>query len=320
MALEKVGSFIQGTRIQKRSLKSALEITMNKASIEDAIFQHSVLCQTFLPYRNPGKEIRIWKQKQGHVSLAIQANEAINPHTGDFEFIGLPYGAKARLILAHINSQAVKTQSKFIDVEASMSAFIKKIGLNTDGKTIREVKEQLRRISTSVVSMGYAEENRSVQVDLKIVRAFDLWFPKDDRQRILWSSSIQLTDDYFNSLMNHAVPLDERALAALSHNSMALDIYAWLVQRLHRIELNKPQFVSWQNMKEQFGNGYSEMWKFKQVFRHTLQMTRLQYPQAHLIEEKNKGYFLHHSPTPIPLKLFSIPSLPDNRKPALLIA
>ena len=294
------------TKTDIRSRKSAMEILIHQASIEDAIFQHSVLCQTFLPYRDPGKELRIWQHKQGNVSLAIQANEAINPATGDFEFIGLPYGTKARLILAHINSVAVKTQSKIIDVEASMTAFIKKIGLNIDGNTIEQVKEQLRRISTSTVSMGYAEDNRTVQVDLKIVKASDLWFPKDNRQRVLWASVIELTDDYFKSLMNHAIPMDERALTALSHNSMAMDIYAWLVQRLHRIDPNKPQFISWVNLKEQFGNGYTDMYKFKQVFRKTLNLTTFQYPKARLFEDKNKGYFLHNSEPPIPLKIISI--------------
>jgi len=314
MSLDQVGNNTEGTKIQKRSHKSSMNILMNPASIEDAIFQHSVLCQTFLPYRNPGNEVRIWQQKQGHVSLAVQANETINPKTGDFEFIGLPYGAKARLILAHLNSEAVRTQNRIIDVEASMTAFIKKIGLNIDGNTIREVKEQLRRISSSTVSMGYVEENRVAQVDLKIVKAFELWFPKDDRQRVLWSSTVHLTEDYFNSLMNHAIPLDERALAALSNNSMGLDIYAWLVQRLHRIEPGKPQFVSWQNMKEQFGAGYEKIGKFKQVFRKTLSMVRLQYPRANLIEDYNKGFFLHNSPPPIPLKTFSFPLLEKKFK------
>ena len=180
------------------------------------------------------------------------------------------------------------------------------MGLNTDGRTIKEVKEQLRRISSSIVSMGYAEQSRSMQVDLKIVKAFDLWFPKDNRQRVLWSSQVQLTDDYFNSLMNHAIPLDERALSALSHNSMAMDIYAWLVQRLHRIEKFRPQFVTWQNLKEQFGNGYNEMWKFKQTFRKTLELARMQYPLASLTEDKNKGFYLHNSPPPIPAKLFQV--------------
>ena len=294
------------THTDFRLRQSSMKMLTHPGTIEDAIFQHSVLCQTFLPYRDPGQEKRIWQHKQGAVSLAVQANEAINPATGEFQFIGLPYGTKARLILAHINSVAVKTQSKTIDVEASMTAFIKKMGLNIDGNTIHQVKEQLRRISTSTVSMGYAEDNRTVQVDLKIVKASDLWFPKDTRQRVLWSSVIQLTDDYFNSLMNHAIPLDERALTALSYNSMAMDIYAWLVQRLHRIDYSKPQFVSWQNLKEQFGNGYADMYKFKQVFRKTLALARTQYLQSSLYEVKNKGFQLHHSPPPIPLKVFSI--------------
>lgn len=290
------------TPIEQRKQDSAFQIVLNKATMKDAIFQHSVLCQTFLPYRNPGSEVRIWKHKQGNVSLAIQASEAFNPHIDDFEYIGLPYGPKARLILAHINSEAIRKQSKNIDVEESMSAFIKRIGLNLDGRTINEVKNQLRRLTTSTLSLGYAEDDRAVQVDLKIVKAFDLWFPKDERQRILWTSNIQLTEDYFGSLCSHAIPLDERALASLSHSAMALDIYAWLVQRLHRIKPNEPQFLTWKALKDQFGKGYNQMYKFKQIFRKTLQMVRMQYSQARLEEQPNKGFLLYHSPSPIEKK------------------
>ena len=288
--------------IQLRQQSSALQMVCQKPSLKDAIFQHSVLCQTFLPYRNPGIENRIWKQKQGNVSLAVQATEVFNPEKEDFEFIGLPYGPKARLILAHINSEAIRKQSKTINVEDSMTAFIKRLGLNSDGRTIREAKNQLGRLTTSTLSLGYTEDGKGTQVDLKILKAFDVWFPKDERQRVLWTSNIQLTDDYFNSLANHAIPLDERALASLSHSAMALDIYAWLVQRLHRIDPKQPQFLSWKALKDQFGNGYSHMYKFKQIFRKTLQMARLQYPSAILEEDKNKGYYLYHSPSPIEKK------------------
>jgi hypothetical protein len=88
---------------------------------------------------------------------------------------------------------------------------------------------------------------------------------------------------------------------------MALDIYAWLAQRLHRVDVNKPQFVSWQNLKDQFGNGYGEMKKFKQVFRKTLIMVRFQYTQARFEEDANKGLYLYNSPTPIPQKIHAIP-------------
>ena len=183
-----------------------------------------------------------------------------------------------------------------------MSAFIKRIGLNVDGRTVNEVKNQLRRLTTSTLSLGYSDGERGLQVDLKIVKAFDIWFPKDERQRVLWNSTVQLTEDYYNSLINHAIPLDERALAALSHNSMALDIYAWLAQRLHRITPNDPQFVSWKDIKSQFGNGYAEMFKFKQIFRKYLKLARMQYLQARIEEENNKGFWLQHSPSPIEKK------------------
>lgn len=290
------------THIGKRVSNTSFQLVLKKGTIRDAVFQHSVLCQTFLPYRNPGPDVRIWKQKQGNVSLAIQASESYNPEKDDFEFIGLPFGPKARIILAHINSEAIRTQSKTVNVEDSMSAFIKCIGLNLDGRTINEVKSQLRKLSASTLSLGYADNEKGVQVDLKIVKAFDLWFPKDEKQRVLWPTNIQLTEDYFGSLINHAIPLDERALAALSHSAMALDIYAWLAQRLHRINPREPQFLTWKALKEQFGRGYAQMYKFKQIFRKTLTLARSQYPQASVYEEKNAGFWLNHSPSPIEKK------------------
>jgi hypothetical protein len=304
--MKKIQEMKNSTPIKNRLHQTALDLIIHPATVNDAIFQHAILCQTFLPYRNPGDGVRVWQQHQGNVSLAVQANDALNPETNRFEFVGLPYGTKSRLILAHINSQAIKTGDKTLHIEDTMSAFIKSLGLNTDGRTIAEVKEQLRRLTTSLISLGYSDGERSVQVNFQIVKTFDAYFPKDENKRVLWNSTIQLTDDYFNSLATHAIPLDERALAALSHNAMALDIYAWLAQRLHRITPNSPQFISWQNLKDQFGSGYGEMKKFKQVFRKTLQIVRLQYQSARIEEDINKGLMLFCSPTPIPSKNFTM--------------
>ncbi|NBB23423.1 plasmid encoded RepA protein [Runella sp. CRIBMP] len=290
------------TPIQSRLSNSTFEIFVHPATGKETIFQHSALCQTFFPYRNLGEDVKMWQQKQGLVNLAVSATPILNPHTGLFEYAGIPYGPKARLILAYLNTQAVKKQNKMLDVEESMSAFIKSMGLNTDGRTIREVKEQIRRISTSNISLGFIQDERVKQVDFKIVRAFEFWFPKDERQRVLWESSIELTDEYFESLVQHAIPLDERALAALAHNAMALDIYAWLAQRLHRVDRFKPQFVGWQNLKEQFGMGYSEIRKFRQVFKKTLEIVKNQYLDAKFVVDDKKGMYLHNSPPPIPPK------------------
>jgi hypothetical protein len=295
--MEKQKSIV--TPVQKRLFSSQIDILTTKGEAEQAVFQHSVLCQTFFPYRNPGDELTIWTQKQGDVNLAVQVNKAYNPTSDKYETVGLPYGAKARLLLAHINSHAIRNQSPVIDMEQSMTAFVRRTGLDTDGRTINEVKNQLRRLTVSTISLGYRDENRGIQVDLKIVKALEIWFPKSENQRVLWNSQITLTDDYFSSLANHAIPLDERALTALSHNVMSLDIYVWLAQRLHRINREKAQFITWAAIKEQFGSQYRRMCDFKADFRRALIATLSQYSGACIKEDPNKGYWLYQSPPPI---------------------
>jgi hypothetical protein len=294
------------TPIKQRLIQTAAQIAMEKSTIEDAIFQHSAFCQTFFPYRNLG-DAQHWEQTQGNIELRVSAGSYFNRDTNAWEITGIPYGTKSRLILMYLNSYAVQNQSKVIDVGKTMSEFIKELGLSVQGSTIKEVKEQLRRIATATINLAYKDIDHTTQIRLELVRRIDVWFPKDERQRVLWDTSIELSTDYFESLIKHAIPLDKRAIAALSNNAMALDIYAWLVQRLHRITPNKPQFVTWQNLKDQFGQGYAAMDDFKRAFRKSLTVAKLQYMSARIIEETNRGFKLENSPTPIPSKFILMP-------------
>jgi hypothetical protein len=100
--------------------------------------------------------------------------------------------------------------------------------------------------------------------------------------------------------MNHAIPLDNRALAVLAHNSMALDMYSWLAQRLHRIPVGETHFIAWLSLKAQFGQGYDRMADFKRAFRRNLAMVKSQYSDAKIEEVTNKGFNLRMSSPPIP--------------------
>ena len=122
-----------------------------------------------------------------------------------------------------------------------MTAFARSLGLETNGQQLRSLKDQLARLAAATVRMGVVEEGRAVQVNTQFVSAFDLWFPKQADQRVLWPSTVRLSEEYFQSLGKHAVPLDHRAVAALASSSMALDVYVWLAQRLHRVPPGKPQ-------------------------------------------------------------------------------
>lgn len=307
------------SKLRERQHRNMLDIHFTPGEADNAWFNHSVLCQTFFPYKNP-KEATIHEHRQGNASLAVQCIKALNPATKSYEFVGLPCGAKARLILSYLNTQAIKKQSKIIDIEDSLTGFVRSIGFynpqtkndparyGPNGYTINGVKDQLQRIASSIISLGYSEDSRSFkQVNFGIVKGYEFWDLQND-QPTLWNSTIELTDDYVDSLLQHAIPLDERALGALANNAMALDIYAWLAQRLHRIAPSKPQFVSWINIKDQFGSNFERIDKFKATFRKNLKLVHAQYISAKIEEIPNKGFTLSFSPSPI-AKSIIIPTL-----------
>ena len=292
------------SRVQRRAIKASIDIQMD--SPKEIAYQHTVLCQTSMPYRNPGNNVRVWDREQGNVSLRINAGDAKNPDTGEWIELGLPFGPKPRLILSHLNAEALKQDSPVVEVEDSLTAFVRRvIGRYPAGPDIRAFKDHLGRLSASTIRLAIATDERALQVNSQIVEAFELWFSKNEQQRVLWPSTIYLNERYFASLQKHAVPLDERALGALSHSSMALDIYTWLAQRLHRIPEGRPQFIPWTALKDQFGQGYTLMKNFKRAFRVAIKQVLIQYTAAN-IEGDNQGLTLRNSSPPISSRLFLV--------------
>jgi hypothetical protein len=285
------------SRKQQQLLDASVAIRSNPPERID--FLHSIQCQCGIPYKNPGDGVLEWDRRQGNASLRIEAGSAIDPRTGDFVRLGLPYGEKPRLVLIHLATEAVRTGSPVVDVEESMTAFARSLGLETNGQQLRALKDQLARLAAATVRMGVVEEGRAVQVNTQFVSAFDLWFPKQPDQRILWPSTVRLSEEYFQSLGRHAVPLDARAVAALASSSMALDVYFWLAQRLHRVPAGKPQFIAWDSLHEQFGQGFARIRDFRRKFLQTLQHVAAAYPTARMSAD-DRGMTLEHSPPPVP--------------------
>jgi hypothetical protein len=131
-------------------------------SEEAILYQHSVLCQTSLPYRDPGNEVRLWSRKNGYVRLEVQAGRAYDGRTDEFVDVGLPFGPKPRLVLYHLNAEALRNQSPEIELEDSLTAFVKRtLGLDAHGRNIRVVKAQLARLSAADFRIGVSTDDRS---------------------------------------------------------------------------------------------------------------------------------------------------------------
>jgi hypothetical protein len=270
-------------------------------------FLHTVQCQCALPYRNPGDDVREWDRTQGNAVLRVEAGAALDPKTKKYVKLGLPYGKNPRLVLIHLTSEAVRTGSPTVDVEGSMTAFAKTLGLDANGRDLTRLREQLARLAAATVRLGTVDHGRTIQVNTNIISAYDLWYPTDASQKTLWPSTVRLSDDFFNSLQRHAVPLDHRAIRGIANSSLALDIYSWLAQRLHRIPVGRPQFISWAAIYNQFGQGFSRVRDFRRAFQNTLRHVHSVYPASKL-ELSEKGLTLYRSQPPIPSNSVAISS------------
>lgn len=291
--------------IQQRLLDLSVDIASTRA--EDLAFTHSVLTQTSLPTSRPPDGLQVWEKQQGRARLRVEAGSVLDPKTGLYVQPGLPYGPKSRLLLMHLNSEAVRRQSPVIPVEDTMTAFFRRLmGRKQDGRQANMLKHQLSALSAATFRLGIVQgDDRAFQIDTKVVSAFDLWFQKDDSQRVIWPSTLRLSLDYYESLTRFAVPLDERAIAALAHSATGLDIYCWLAQRLHRIPTGKPQFITWMALYDQFGQGYREIRKFRRDFLKQMSQVKVVYPDARLFEDR-RGMTLECSPPPVSKRLVPV--------------
>jgi Plasmid encoded RepA protein len=268
-------------------------------------FQHSVFCQTGLPYRDP-TPTRLWVRQQGRVILEVEAGRIPDPRTGRYVDAALPWGTKARLLLAYINGEALRQRSPDIEVDRTLSAFVRRICRHRpSGRELRTFNQQLSNLAVATIRLAIFQGNQSVGINEHLVHAVHVWSEKANRVQPLWNSRLRLSHEYFASLQEHSVPLNEAALAALANNAMALDIYSWLAQRLHRIDPKRPAFISWVALKDQFGQGYKRMNQFKSTFRRTLALVQNQYQSA-LVELDGRGMIAHHSAPPVAKRLVAV--------------
>ena len=256
-------------------------------------YQHSLLCTLTLPRsRQPTREYRRDYQWR---SLILEAGSLWSGK--DWIPQPLPYGPKARLALMHICSEAVKTRSPYIETERSARAFMDKIGMDDRGTNYRLFRQQMNALAASRFKLGYTRPDGKVcTLESKPIKEFQAWVTNDDGQPGLWASQLQLSADFYEDLIKHAVPLSGNAIRGLSHSSIALDTYGLFAYRLHALE--NPVLVTWEQFREQIGQEYQSTKDFKKEFLPAVKAVREVYPSAK-VEQVKGGLMLKPSPPPI---------------------
>jgi hypothetical protein len=220
-------------------------------------------------------------------------------------------------VLIHVCAEAVRTKSPEIDIGHSMRDFLGKLGLDTSGHEYPRFKSQMHALSTCSMQIGLASGEKVVNISTRPVRRFDAWLQQDGLSLGLWPGYLELSLDFMETLLAHAVPLDPRAIGALQGSALSLDIYAWLAHRLCRIRKDAGLPIYWKNLRDQFGQEYKDSKDFKKQFLVSLKQALAVYPDAR-VEQITGGLRMFPSAPPIRKASIVVPELPKPKPTASL--
>jgi len=291
-----------------RKIEVTHELLSELPGDDDLAFNHSGMCQTFLPHARLANNQTAWKRQSGRFILMVTPGVMPQPDgaragkggsASDDDYVGVPYGAKARLIMFHLQTEGRK--SPIVPLGKNLSAFLRSLNLVCSGGprgNIVQVREQCLRIARCTFSLRWTEmdhggDERIVITDTKIIDGMELWNANSDD----WSATVQLGDKFHAHLVEHAVPLDKRAIALLAGNSLGLDLYALFTYRLPK--LRKELLLTWDMLQDQIGSQYTVVSKLSSKVRDVMPEVARAYPHAG-VEVRRNGLLLKPSKPSVP--------------------
>ena len=295
------------TLLLAQGKEAALRTDVDRAVVEAAVgylssedtdigYLFSGWAQAALPHRRLPDDAA-WQVTTDRVTLIVQPG--LRPAPGGTPIsVGVPYGSRARLILLYLQTEAVRTNSREVELGRSLHAWLRRLEIPIGGKQMASVRDQAERISRCRLSFQIKQGNRTGLVNQHILDTS--MFIEDDRaQGGLFVEKARLSQSFFDELKKHPVPVEEAAVRQIANNSLALDVYCWLAYRLH--SLSGPMPISWKALHAQFGRSVARLDHFKEHFRTVLALATSVYPDANVEQTDNgSGLVLKPSKPPVP--------------------
>lgn len=252
-----------------------------------------IMAQATLPHTDPALPPgTMYSRTTGQLTLNIA------PTTRKY---GVPYGTIPRMVLAWICTEAMRTSSRTLVLGRSQNEFLEKIQLHSNGRDIARMREQCMRLFRSVISVEYETDGFEASQRLPITSSDTIFWHKSPDMQSLWNSELLLTQEFYDEVQAHPVPIDLRVFHALSKSPLAMDIYTWLTYRMFVLRASgKPSArIPWVGLKSQLGSNIADtpagLRLFRSRFRERLREVLLFYPEAygHVIDQ---GTYLQLTP------------------------
>lgn len=283
---------------QQPDQPSKTSLILPGSSEENVGYSARVFAQVALPQRNPGDKPFI-ERSDGNLTLTMRPGYVSVPgeKPGQIERVQkYPFGVYPRLALTYVSTEAFLSKSPVIDLGHSMRSFLSKLGVEYSGKTNRLVKEQLAALFSAELTLHGSDQNAAgagtVTEFFRVAKGYSLWWANDESEGIdgLWSSTVRLSQDFYESIVKEPVPVDLRALRSLGGSPLRIDVYLWATYRVHTLET--PTSVTWSELYTQFGSQYGRPRAFKSPFIKALQEVQAVFPQLN-VEVTESGVTLH---------------------------
>ena len=250
-------------------------------------------CLTALPHKRLPDDAP-WEKKGYMVTLLVEPGRLRTG--GHTKLHGVPYGARARMILLYLQTQAIRTSSREVALGRSMREWMERMGLAVGGETAKALREQAARISACSLKFFWEDGASDGFSRGAIVRSGLRFHAEDIAQGTLWEDRVVLDEAFYTALRDHPVPLLEAAIRQLRDRSMSLDLYVWLAWRLH--QLGRSTQISWPAVYGQFGTGFKAIRQFKPRFIEALAAALAAYPEAR-VQVEEAGITIHPARPPV---------------------
>ena len=239
--------------LEARGKQGALEAGLDRGIVEAAAhyigdeegalnFVYSGWAQCALPHRRLADDLP-WEISVERIRLVVEPGRRPKDGHGPLEFLGVPFGSHARLILLYLQTEALRTGSREVELGRSLRDWLGRIGVSVGGRTGKLVKDQAERISRCRLTFHIQGAKAVGLVNQSIVDRALFIEDETSTQGRLSLETAKLSEGFFEELKKHPVPLEEAAIKAINNNPAALDCYLWLAYRLHVPPGSAPDYL-----------------------------------------------------------------------------
>src|SRR3954447_24325422 len=204
---------------------------------------YSGFCLTGFPHKRLA-DTETWEKKGHNVTLLVEPGR-LKTGPGPATLFGIPYGARARMILIYLQTQAIRTGSPKVHLGRSMRDWMGRMGIAVGGETARALRNQAHRIAACSIKFFWTSTDIQGRASDgfergSIIRSGLFFRGEEAEQEGPFDDAVIIDDVFFQALRKHPVPLLESSIRQLKDKSMSLDIYIWLAYRLHALDKPVP--------------------------------------------------------------------------------